>query len=34
MPSWGLSKYIEIKLETTYAYLIESFLAQQKEVWN
>ena len=30
MPSYGLSKYIETKLQTIYFYLIK----KQKEVWN
>ena len=35
MPSRGLSKYIEIELQTTCCYLIWSFfLKKQKEVWN
>ena len=29
MSSWGLSKYIEIKLQTTYFYLILTFLKKQ-----
>ena len=31
---WGLSKYIETKLQTTCFYLILSFFKKQKEVWN
>ena len=34
MPSWGLSKYIESKMQTTSFYLINSFFEKQKEVWN
>ena len=34
MPSWGLSKYIEIKLQITCFYLIWSFSKNQKDVWN
>ena len=34
MPSWGLSKYIETKLQTTCFYLMKSFSKKQKEVWN
>ena len=29
MPSWGLSKYIETKLHTTWVYLIESLFKSQ-----
>ena len=31
---WGLLKYIETKLQTTYFYLILSFFKKQKRVWN
>ena len=34
MPSSGLSKYIEIKLQTTCLQLISGFFKKQKEVWN
>ena len=34
MPSWGLSKDIETKPQTTSFYLIKSFFKKQKEVWN
>ena len=34
MPSWGLSKYIKTKLQTTCFYLMWSFNKKQKEVWN
>ena len=34
MSSWGLSQYIETKLQTTCLYLIQSLFEKQKEVWN
>ena len=34
VPSWGLSKYYETKLQTTYFYFFESFFKKQKEVWG
>ena len=34
MQSWGPSKYIETKLQTTCFYLILSFSKKQKEVWK
>ena len=34
MPSPGLSKYIEIKLQTFCFYLMQSIFKKQKEVWN
>ena len=34
MPSWGLSNYIETKLQATFFYVIQSFFKKQKEVWN
>ena len=34
MPSWGLSKYIETKLQITCFYLILSFFKKRKGVWN
>ena len=34
IPSWGVSKYIEIKLQTTCFYLILNIFKKQKEVWN
>ena len=34
LPSWGLSKVIETKLQTTCFYLIKSFFKKRKEVWN
>ena len=33
MPSWGLSRHNETKLQTTCFYLILSFFKKQKEVW-
>ena len=30
MPSWGLSKYIETKLQTTCFYFLQSFFRKQK----
>ena len=33
-PSWGLSEYIETKLQTTCFYLIKNFFDKQKKVWN
>ena len=32
MPSWGLSAYIETKLQTTYFYLIWSFFIKKKDL--
>ena len=32
--SWGLSKYVETKLQTTCLYLILSVFKKQKNVWN
>ena len=34
IPSWGLLKYIETKLQTNCFYLILGFFKKQKEVWN
>ena len=34
IPSCGLSKYIEPKLQTTFFYLVWKFFKKQKEVWN
>ena len=34
IPSGGLSKFIETKLQTTCFYLILSFFKKQKEFWN
>ena len=34
IPSCGLSKYIEAKLQTKFFYLVENFFKKQKEVWN
>ena len=34
MPSWGISKYIKIKLQATCFYLIWSFFKKQREFWN
>ena len=32
MPSWGLLKHIETKLQTTFFYLILSFSKKQNQV--
>ena len=34
IPNWGLSKYIETKLQTTCVYLILSIFKKETEVWN
>ena len=34
IPSWGISKYIKIKLQATCFYLIWSFFKKQREFWN
>ena len=34
MPSWGLSKCIETKLQTTCFYLMKSFFIKLREVWS
>ena len=34
MPGWGLLKFIETKLQTTFLYLILTFFKKQKVVWN
>ena len=34
LPSWGLFKMIETKLQTTCFYLIYGFFKKQKEAWN
>ena len=33
-PTWGLSKYIETKLQIICLYLILSIFKEEKEVWN